>query len=82
MPARYRDRHGRHHRLFAEVNPDYTRRPDPAELLPVLDRLKAARRPDTQNQSARSGRRRFLSIQFAMFKLRAAKPPERASCGR
>ena len=24
---------------YAEVNPDYTRRPDPAELLPVLDRL-------------------------------------------
>lgn len=27
--------------LYAEVNPDYTRRPDPEELLPVLDRLKA-----------------------------------------
>lgn len=26
---------------YAEVNPDYTRRPDPAELLPVLDRLAA-----------------------------------------
>lgn len=26
---------------YAEVNPDYTRRPDPAELLPVLDRLRA-----------------------------------------
>jgi len=25
---------------YAEVNPDYTRRPDPAELLPVLDRLR------------------------------------------
>jgi peroxiredoxin len=25
---------------YAEVNPDYTRRPDPSELLPVLDRLK------------------------------------------
>jgi peroxiredoxin len=24
---------------YAEVNPDYTRRPDPLELLPVLDRL-------------------------------------------
>ena len=24
---------------YAEVNPDYTRRPEPAELLPVLDRL-------------------------------------------
>ena len=27
--------------LYAEVNPDYTRRPDPEELLPVLDRVKA-----------------------------------------
>ncbi|WP_068082729.1 peroxiredoxin-like family protein [Novosphingobium rosa] len=27
---------------YAEVNPDYTRRPDPSELLPVLDRLRAA----------------------------------------
>jgi peroxiredoxin len=26
---------------YAEVNPDYTRRPDPSELLPVLDKLKA-----------------------------------------
>jgi peroxiredoxin len=25
---------------YAEVNPDYTRRPDPAVLLPVLDRLR------------------------------------------
>ena len=25
---------------YAEVNPDYTRRPDPSELLPVLRRLK------------------------------------------
>jgi len=25
---------------YAEVNPDYTRRPDPSELLPVLDDLK------------------------------------------
>lgn len=28
---------------YAEVNPDYTQRPDPSELLPVLDRLRAAR---------------------------------------
>jgi peroxiredoxin len=28
---------------YSEVNPDYTRRPDPRELLPVLDRLKASR---------------------------------------
>ncbi|MEW9572271.1 peroxiredoxin-like family protein [Rhodanobacter sp. Si-c] len=27
---------------YAEVNPDYTQRPDPAELLPVLDKLRAA----------------------------------------
>lgn len=27
---------------YAEVNPDYTRRPDPSELLPVLDSLRAA----------------------------------------
>jgi peroxiredoxin len=26
---------------YAEVNPDYTRRPDPSDLLPVLDRLPA-----------------------------------------
>jgi peroxiredoxin len=26
---------------YAEVNPDYTRRPDPSEMLPVLDRLRA-----------------------------------------
>ena len=26
---------------YAEVNPDYTRRPDPAHLLPVLDALRA-----------------------------------------
>jgi peroxiredoxin len=25
---------------YAEVNPDYTQRPDPSELLPVLDRLQ------------------------------------------
>jgi peroxiredoxin len=25
---------------YAEVNPDYTKRPDPSELLPVLDRLR------------------------------------------
>jgi peroxiredoxin len=27
---------------YAEVNPDYTRRPDPSELLPVLDGLRAS----------------------------------------
>lgn len=26
---------------YADINPDYTRRPDPSELLPVLDRLAA-----------------------------------------
>lgn len=40
MPARYIiDRDGVI--AYAEVNPDYTRRPDPTELLPVLDRLSA-----------------------------------------
>jgi peroxiredoxin len=28
---------------YAEVNPDYTQRPDPSELLPVLDRLRGAK---------------------------------------
>ena len=28
---------------YAEVNPDYTHRPDPSELLPVLDRLQAVK---------------------------------------
>jgi peroxiredoxin len=28
--------------LYAEVNPDYTRRPDPEELLPALQKLQAA----------------------------------------
>jgi peroxiredoxin len=28
---------------YSEVNPDYTKRPDPSELLPVLDRLKASK---------------------------------------
>ena len=28
---------------YAEVNPDYTQRPDPSELLPVLDRLLASK---------------------------------------
>ncbi len=27
---------------YAEISPDYTRRPEPRELLPVLDRLKSA----------------------------------------
>jgi peroxiredoxin len=27
---------------YSEMNPDYTRRPDPSELLPVLDRLNAS----------------------------------------
>jgi peroxiredoxin len=26
--------------VYAEVNPDYTQRPDPSELLPVLDKLR------------------------------------------
>jgi peroxiredoxin len=28
--------------LYAEVNPDYTRRPDPEELLPALQKLRTA----------------------------------------
>src|SRR5258707_378077 len=28
---------------YSEVNPDYTQRPDPSELLPVLDRLQASK---------------------------------------
>jgi hypothetical protein len=28
--------------LYAEVSPDYTRRPDPEELLPALQELRAA----------------------------------------
>jgi peroxiredoxin len=28
---------------YAEVNPDYTRRPDPSELLPTLEKLKQTR---------------------------------------
>lgn len=28
--------------VYAEVNPDYTRRPDPSELLPVLDHLRTS----------------------------------------
>jgi peroxiredoxin len=27
---------------YAEVNPDYTQRPDPSEFMPVLDRLRVA----------------------------------------
>ena len=29
--------------LYAEVNPDYTRRPDPTDLLPVLDGSRSKR---------------------------------------
>jgi peroxiredoxin len=28
---------------YSEVNPDYTQRPDPSELMPVLDRLSASK---------------------------------------
>jgi hypothetical protein len=28
---------------YAEINPDYTRRPDPEELLPVIRRLQSSR---------------------------------------
>ncbi len=40
MPARYVIRQDGVI-AYAEVNPDYTKRPDPAELVPVLERLKA-----------------------------------------
>ncbi len=41
MPARYVvDAHGTV--AYAEVNPDYTRRPEPADLFPVLDSLAAS----------------------------------------
>ena len=42
MPARYVI--GRDGIIaYAEVNPDYTHRPDPSELLPVLDRLRTGK---------------------------------------
>lgn len=42
MPARYVI--GRDGIIaYAEVNPDYTHRPDPSELLPVLDRLRTVK---------------------------------------
>lgn len=42
MPARYVI--GRDGVIaYAEVNPDYTQRPDPSELFPVLDRLRAGK---------------------------------------
>ena len=46
MPARYViDRNGVI--AYAEVNADYTRRPDPTELFPILRRLRqGARRPE------------------------------------
>ncbi|MGE5152281.1 MAG: AhpC/TSA family protein, partial [Rhodospirillaceae bacterium] len=28
---------------YAEVNPDYTNRPDPSEMFPILQRLQQAR---------------------------------------
>lgn len=30
--------------VYVEVNPDYTRRPDPQELLPALDKARALTR--------------------------------------
>ena len=35
------------HALYAEINPDYTQRPNPVELLPLLKRFNAARRRKT-----------------------------------
>jgi peroxiredoxin len=42
MPARYVIGQGGVI-AYAEINPDYTHRPEPEELLPVLDRLRAER---------------------------------------
>lgn len=42
MPARYIVREDGLI-AYAEINPDYTRRPDPSELLPTLERMKAER---------------------------------------
>jgi peroxiredoxin len=43
MPARYViDPNGKV--AYAEINPDYTRRPEPSDVFPILDRLKGAPR--------------------------------------
>ena len=42
---------------YAEVNPDYTQRPDPSELLPVLDRLRGQQGGLSQIEPARPARR-------------------------
>ncbi|WP_411859782.1 hypothetical protein [Cupriavidus pauculus] len=42
MPARYIVREDGLI-AYAEINPDYTHRPDPSELLPTLERMKAER---------------------------------------
>jgi peroxiredoxin len=43
MPARYViDQNG--FVAYAEINPDYTKRPDPSDLFPVLDSLATARK--------------------------------------
>ncbi len=45
---------------FAEVNPDYTHRPEPSDLLPVLDQLARARptdRVDAVGPAVRASRR-------------------------
>lgn len=43
MPARYViDPDGKV--AYAEINPDYTRRPEPSDVLPILDRMKVAPR--------------------------------------
>jgi hypothetical protein len=42
MPARYVI--GPEGRIaYAEINPDHTRRPEPMDALPILDRLKPLR---------------------------------------
>ena len=45
---------------FTEVNPDYTHRPEPSDLLPVLDQLARARptdRVDAVGSTVRASRR-------------------------
>jgi hypothetical protein len=42
--------------LYSEVNPDYTHRPEPVDMIPVLQRA-AAEKSDSGQQSATLSRR-------------------------
>lgn len=44
---------------YAEVNADYTRRPEPSAILPVLERLAPARSPDSRPNAPACNLRRF-----------------------